>query len=91
VKIATLATSPPEIIPDTAPRTVRPDHQMPSSSIGQKVLAARAKAQPTRTLMSRSRASRAISAGMSIPTAAALRNATIRWAGARVRRLRPMS
>ena len=79
--IRPVAEPAPRISPSAAPRAVRPGHQMPSSSSGQKVEAASAKAQPTRTEMSVSRADRATSAASATPTAAVPRKRR-RWAAA---------
>ena len=72
-KIAEVAISIPAHIPAAAPRAVSRDHQIPSRNIGQKVLAARANAQPTRIDMSTCCATRASSAGITIAATAAIR------------------
>ena len=72
--IAPIATAPPATMPSAAPRAVSRGHQMPSTNSGQNVLAARAKAQPTRMLMSTLRTASATTAGTAMPTAATIRN-----------------
>ena len=72
-KIAEVATSIPAHIPTAAPRAVSRDHQMPSRNIGQKELAASAKAQPTRIAMSTPCATSATSVGITIAPSAASR------------------
>src|SRR4029079_5051992 len=54
--------------PAVAPVAVRPRHQIPRVSSGQKVEAATANAQPTSTLMSTSEAGRESATASAVPT-----------------------
>jgi Na+(H+)/acetate symporter ActP len=76
--IAPVALSAPATMPIAVARAVSRVHQMPSRSIGQKVLAASAKAQLTSTEMSSSRVSSASPAGRAIAATAASRDS---WSG----------
>ena len=79
--IAAVAMLPPAIKPTAAPRGVSLGHQIPRTNSGQNVLAASAKAHPTRTLMSTLRTTRARKAGPAIPIGATIRNRRLRTAG----------
>ena len=73
--IASPDPRPPTRSPATAPTAVRPRHQMPSSSSGQKVDAATAKASPTARATPMSAAAIDTAHGTTTATTAAARNA----------------
>src|SRR4051812_21999995 len=70
-----LAPRPPARSPATAPDGVSPRHQMPSTSSGQNVDAATAKARPTARATERSGAASAAARGTPTAAVAATRNA----------------